>query len=425
MRDTGAAAPASPATAAARVAVAELTPGAIVRAEVLPQAAAEVMQHGVAQTTTQLMLRINGQVLASNLPGPPPKAGTQLELVFLGMRDGIAEFLSTPQSAAQGGEQTALSGLARLAGQLRALQAQVDPASTQAAQARATTPVWSRPDQSTEAAAKALAQAVRGSGLFYESHLGAWAQGAHPLTALLDEPQGRLSPLLQQGGQSPSTQSAATTTTAPTTQQPPAQTTAQTGAPQQAGANTAAAAATRNTDSAGATAQHGAAQQLAGDAAPAARHFGASAYAGVQQAAAGRTDAAALAAQLPDSLRGVVQQQLQTLMQGQVFWHGQIWPGQTAEWTLWADPDGTAGGEQAGTAAAPRGWHATLDLDLPRLGRVRASMSLGGAQLDLSLRTAGDGGRAVLDAAMPELRAALQDAGLQLATVQWPQGEGA
>ncbi|KAF0147912.1 MAG: hypothetical protein FD187_2343, partial [bacterium] len=37
-----------------------------------------------------------------------------------------------------------------------------------------------------------LAQTVRESGLFYESHLQRWAKGAYPFEALLNEPQARL-----------------------------------------------------------------------------------------------------------------------------------------------------------------------------------------------------------------------------------------
>jgi hypothetical protein len=43
--------------------------------------------------------------------------------------------------------------------------------------------------------AAALQTSVQRSGLFYESHLGAWLMGERPLHEILREPQGRLSPL--------------------------------------------------------------------------------------------------------------------------------------------------------------------------------------------------------------------------------------
>lgn len=46
-----------------------------------------------------------------------------------------------------------------------------------------------------------LAKGLRESGLFYESHLARWFSGDYPLEGLLKEPQGRLTPLLQQQAQ--------------------------------------------------------------------------------------------------------------------------------------------------------------------------------------------------------------------------------
>ncbi len=306
--------------------------------------------------------------------------------------------------------QADLSALARLAAQLQALRGDAAAApnpgaargaapGTEAAATRESAPVWSQPGQPSEVAARALAQALRSSGLFYESHLGAWAQGAHPLAELLGEPQGQLSPRLQAAAPPQSSPPATSTDTAAVAGQP----SVAHSAPLPGSGSTPATPAPPPT--------------LPPDGiAP--RHAAAAAYAGLQQAAQPvGSDPALLAAQLPESLRGIVQQQLQTLMQGQVFWQGTIWPGQTAQWTLWADPE--AAGHDPREPSPPRGWHATLDLDLPRLGPVRAALTLRGDRLDLSLRAA-ETGRPLFDAALPTLQRALQDAGLQLGAVQWP-----
>jgi hypothetical protein len=107
-------------------------------------------------------------------------------------------------------------------------------------------------------------------------------------------------------------------------------------------------------------------------------------------------------------LRGVVQQQLQTLMQGQIVWEGLLWPGQTARWTLRPDPDGSAA---HAPQDAPVAWTTRLDLHLPHLGTVQAQLRLHGQRLDVLLRR--DAAAQRLDAALPQLLAALQAAGLQ------------
>lgn len=82
------------------------------------------------------------------------------------------------------------------------------------------------PPRDSALLADGLKNVLTRSGVFYESHLSQWVQGEHPLTGLLQEPQGRLSPLaarLSADGILPLTpQGAATTPATPPTQAPSA-----------------------------------------------------------------------------------------------------------------------------------------------------------------------------------------------------------
>lgn len=51
------------------------------------------------------------------------------------------------------------------------------------------------PPRNSAMLAEGLKNVLTRSGVFYESHLSQWVQGEHPLTDILREPQGRLSPL--------------------------------------------------------------------------------------------------------------------------------------------------------------------------------------------------------------------------------------
>ncbi len=344
---------------------------------------------------TQVMLRLGGALLAATLPGTPPQVGSRLPLVYLGTANGQPQFLLAPQQAQTAAAQPQLSGPGQLLGLLQQMQtaaaaSQPGMAATQGAAATLsrpgqTTPVWTQPGQPAAQAAQLLADALRGSGLFYESQLGAWAQGKQPLSTLLQQPQGQLSPLLQQAAAPPPTAAPSPPLTSPPTAH---------AAPQPAPLPTA--------------------PQPTPDAAPAPRHAALAAYGAVQAQPQAATDPAVLAARLPTALHGIVQQQLQTLMQGQAVWEGVLWPGQPARWTLRPDPEDDA---EPGATPQSRGWSTQIDLDLPQLGTVQARLHLRGARVDLTLHHS-EAAQARMDAALPQLRAALQSAGLVVGGIQ-------
>ncbi|MEW6560346.1 MAG: flagellar hook-length control protein FliK [Pseudomonadota bacterium] len=386
-------------------------PGTAFEAEVVqvqsaasPAAAAAAGAAADGRLQTQVMLRLGNALVAATLPGAPPQVGARLPLIYLGSPNGQAQFLLAPQQGQTAAVQAQLSGPGQLLGLLQQMQAagasQPGAASTgtSAARTAAAMPVWPDPAMPTPQAAQRLAGALSASGLFYESHLGAWAQGQQPLSALLEQPQGRLSPLLQTAT-APQTATTSAAASAPPSAPPPAsQAHAATTPPPTATANPAPPMP---------------------DAVAVPRHAALAAYSTVQSGPQVVSDPAALAARLPAELHGVVQQQLQALMQGQVVWEGLLWPGQTARWTLRPEPEDRGRPQPS----AERPWSTQIDLDLPQLGAVQARLRLDGNRVDVVLRHDAKAQERV-DASLPLLRRALQNSGLEVGVLQLERSSG-
>lgn len=297
------------------------------------------------------------------------RAGDKLELVYLGSGRAGPRFLLA-QPAAGGHEAVALSGDAKL---ISALRQTVQPP---VSGAPSTGPASVRPAPLLSAAelppagrlAQVLSQAIEQSGLFYESHVAGWAAGGRPLASLLQEPQGRSSPLLQAAADHPAE-----------SRRPDEQ--------------------VRADPVAGA---HPAARDRAGTGAVASQleHDVRRAYQELPPADAAEP------ASLQVRHAELVQQQLHSLESRQVNWAGQIWPGQHLEWQIEERPAAAPGGVEA------RAWFTTLKLELPHLGRVAVQIQLLDRQVQLRIQAA--------EAALPRLRAdeslrdGLRDAGLAL-----------
>lgn len=176
--------------------------------------------------------------------------------------------------------------------------------------------------------AQAVAQAIVHSGLFYESHLLAWAEGRMPLASLIREPQ---------------------------------------------------------------------AQRPAHDA-PAAAREAASA-----------------------ELGSVLQRQLDALDGKPLAFAGFAWPGQPAQWSIERDPPGARDDEPAERSAddndEPETWTTQIRLDLPRLGALGAQLRVAGTQVTLAMTLDSADGASLLATHRGRLAAALQAAGLTLATL--------
>lgn len=204
-----------------------------------------------------------------------------------------------------------------------------------------------------------LKEALTRSGMFYESHQARWADGKLPTEALLQEPQGKLSPAaIQAHGQAAEEASA----TAPKAAdgrplQPPASPPASTPAP--------------------------------------------------DSATLGRNPAATV---IPPDLTPLVQQQLDALATQNFVWQGQVWPGQTMEWAIEESP-----GRDRSEEGSNEQWRTSLRLTLPNLGTVNATLQLrSSSELELALTADSDTARQQLSTAVPALDKRLGDSGLRL-----------
>lgn len=116
------------------------------------------------------------------------RPGDTLELVHTGdpVRSG---FMPAPPAKAEEPARATLSETGRL---LSALARQ--PSAALSIEAAVAGPLLPAPPAGASDLAPRLRQALSQSGLFYESHQAEWVAGKRPLSDLLQEPQGRLSP---------------------------------------------------------------------------------------------------------------------------------------------------------------------------------------------------------------------------------------
>lgn len=390
----------------------------------LPPGARVVAEVVQSQTDGQVLLRLGQTLLAATLPGQH-QVGEQLPLIVLSEPGSQPALLLAPQNAAPA-TQSELSSTAQLLARIQQQPAQA---------LRAAEPLWPQPDGAASAGlAQALADGVRHSGLFYESHLAAWVQGELPAQALLQEPQGRLSMLAQTQPPGPEANapgagaSGAAANAAAAAPGYGGAAPAGPGAPGAAGVGASAGPLGQagGAGQGGPAGQAGQAAQAqapfpgaagaapAGSAPPA--HAAAGLYASMQaQASAAAAPAPGSTLQaMPAQLQALVQQQLATLAQGAVVWAGQAWPGQDLEWRI--EPDDTPG-QQPGEAPQ-RSWTSVLRLELPHLGPMLVTLQLApgsGASQHLRVRVEhGQQAGAALQSQGPQFRQALEQAGLSL-----------
>lgn len=114
---------------------------------------------------------------------------------------------------------------------------------------------------------------------------------------------------------------------------------------------------------------------------------------------------------MPAELQPLVQQQLNAADSRQMFWQGQVWPGQNMEWRIEEDTSGAPEGEEA----QPKQWKTSLRLTMPNLGQLNAILTLGTA--GVSVKVATDQVEALRQAA-PALADALAAAGVPAISVQ-------
>jgi hypothetical protein len=317
-------------------------------------------------------VRVGDQILDLNLPRNT-QAGENIELTFVGDKPRLTFALSQDlANLASAKMPVSLSDAARFIGSLLQ-KGTVDLA--QLAQAARTTPVVdSLPDNAAHLA-QSLRQALAQSGLFYESHQAQWVGGERSLAMLLQEPQGRLSPLLTQ----PSSAAEAGKSTVVNA--------------------SAAPVAEKSSAIPGQPASVGATEFEATDAG--------------RLAAAAQVNVRPAGELVHPQATHLVQQQLHTLDSRQLVWQGQVWPGQDMYWEI--EEEGSRSSGEVDIELA--GWQTRLSLDLPAMGGVSAKIVFSQGLVRLDIAAELDASAELMRSRQALLAESFRQAGLPLAGV--------
>ncbi|WP_298434098.1 flagellar hook-length control protein FliK [Geobacter sp.] len=102
----------------------------------------------------------------------------------------------------------------------------------------------------------------------------------------------------------------------------------------------------------------------------------------------------------------IIKEQLAVLTTGVFSWLGQVWPGQDMEWTVQErEAEGGAGG---------RNWQTEVRIAFPRLGEVRATLTLAGEGVAVTLVAAEEQTATLLAGGAKRLRENMEGAGITL-----------
>lgn len=297
---------------------------------------------------------------------------------------------------------------------------------------RGAAPLWASPQEAPSGAvlAAALGRSVSGSGLFYESHLLEFAMGLRTLSQLAEEPQVRMTQLLQplqQPAVPGTSQAQPTAMPQPVAAQPavaaplfaaggptPAAPGASQALPSEMVPSTGAPSAQTH-QAAVASASHMAA--MAGEERMASLGTGETVAANASVSAA----APAAAELIHPQTAALVHQQLDLLATAVFRWSGQAWPDVPMAWSIHEET------EQPGDAPKGRGgdretpahrWTTTVSLTLPKLGAVDLRLSLAGDLVQAHLAASEAATLARLRSDGGELAPRLEAAGLRLQDLQ-------
>ncbi len=112
----------------------------------------------------------------------------------------------------------------------------------------------------------------------------------------------------------------------------------------------------------------------------------------------------------------VVNKQLDALENQSLRWAGTIWPGQWMEWQLGYDPEESA---QENSDEPVHTIVSEIEIDLPRLGKVRIQLKMSSEQvLSVSMQAEKPQTENLLQTEMPTLRSTFQDQGQSLDVIE-------
>lgn len=333
---------------------------------------------------------VANQLIQMQLPSSF-RSGDTLQLQVLSIQPRLIFSMVNPQPPLATPDQ--LGSTARL---LSALSQQApDKAYIQATK---NTPLWAvaEPPQAKQLAGM-LHGALSNSGLFYESHQALWLAGARSTLQLMQEPQNQLSaqqPRGQTDSVNQSVRDATGAVLAPLRNSAARTTATASTAP----LNTAAINLEQNPG-----VQHSAAQTSI----PGIGHTQASLAQAAQQEASASTPVS-----IPEHLRPLVQQQLNALETGQLVWQGNVWTNQPMQWAVHEETS------QPPDAEDIKQWVTQIQMDLPNLGTVSATLRFSGTALRLTLDADAANTRALLSGARTQLISALSDVGIKVQSTQ-------
>jgi hypothetical protein len=288
--------------------------------------------------------------------------------------------------------------------------------------------------------APVLKQALTQSGMFYEAHQARWVTGQLPTAALLQEPQGKLSPAPLNApefinrastfspgtpGNSPALDISQESmlrsplSSSPTSLLPPS---AATPLPDTDGLTQAPPKETTDKSTA------------LNVAATVNRNFGEKSIEAPLDRSTATTATLPHAPvsnstppvpnenPVPRELVPLVQQQLNGLATQNFVWQGQVWPGQPMWWEISGDPESKPSQDNEPVSQ----WQTRLKLNLPALGGIDVTLRLGtGGALAISVSAENPASEAKLrDSAQP-LREQLEAAGLTLTQLRVDHGQTA
>ena len=336
-------------------------------------------------------VNVSGQLVQMELP-PSIRSGDTVALQVIALQPRLtfsmvnsANPLSTPEQL--GATAKLLSSMSQQAPEKAYVRA------TQSA------PLWEAPRApESKQLAGMLKEALGNSGLFYEAHQAQWLEGARSTAQLMHEPQNLTPQQARTVAGTPADKAAAT-------------------------GDTAGKAATGNADSKAVVAGDAAGKAvMTGDAASKAVLADDNANPRVIIGNAADTNSPPPSgttslpdgkiSSIPDHLQPLVQQQLNALETRQMLWQGNVWPGQDMQWEVHEQAP------QTPDMAGQRQWVTQIQLDLPNLGAVAATLRLNSAGLSLTLNADTPQTRAVLGGASTRLVSALSDAGIPVLSTQ-------
>lgn len=339
-------------------------------------------------------VQVANQLIQMQLPSSL-RSGDTVQLQVVSIQPRLTFSMVNPESPLATADQ--LGPTARLLSSLS--QQPPDKAYIQAAKNMPLWPVAEPPK--VRQLAGLLHDALSNSGLFYESHQALWLEGARSTLQLLQEPQNQLSAQQQPQGQTaPQNQAVKDVTTAalPFMENPAARiTTAADAAP----LNTTLTQFAQNPSLQNPGTQNSGVQLSAPDAGPMQKNSA--------QVAPQAADAPV---SIPEQLRPLLQQQLNALETGQLVWQGNVWPNQPMQWAVHEEAARTP------DAAGLKQWVTQIQMDLPNLGTVSATLRFSGSALRLTLDADAANTRALFGSARTQLISALSDAGIKVQSAQ-------